>query len=1039
MAKNAIRCEVLGPLRALDGTAEIDLGPPRQRAVLAALLLRGPRPVTVDGIISAVWGSSPPGHAVNLVQKYISGLRRALPAGTPITLTGSGYVLRPEGGLDLWEFEELCARARTLRDAGRPAEAIDALGRAVGLWRGDLVEGTDGPGIELERDRLTERLVAAEEEMYGLGLRLGRGAEHVPELVRLTSQYPQRERLHGLLMRSLAQSGRQTEALDVYTRVRRRLAEEYGADPGPELRDAHQWVLSGAADERRPGTGAGAGAGAREVGRDGAGGGGGDDDARAAVAPPAGPAPAALAGGYPPVAEPAQLPYPVFGFTGRTAEAKRITSLLLSGGMPVVCVEGTAGIGKTALAVRCAQQVAASFPDGQLFADLRGFDPLAPVEPGQVLGEFLRALGVPPRRIPPAVHERSALLRSVLAHRRALLVLDNAADADQVLPLLPGSAHCAVLITSRRRLTGLAVHSGAHRVQLPVLSVRESDALLRTVLGPPAAGDEAAIAEIARLCGHLPLALRVVAARAAISPHIPLAAVARRLAESGPLAGVSAPEDERVSVAASLALSYRGLDTTVQRVLRHIGLIPGPDLTQAAAAAVAGVAEPVAGRALSVLSAAHLIEQHHADRFRFPHDLLREYARQRVYAEEDRGEREAAVRRLSAWYLRTASVLGGGSGHPHVVGPHGRMETEEGGRDGPAGPESALPNAEAELPNYAAMAAYAARHGPYPVAWRLAGTLHDLCKRRSLVAEWLTMAEAGLRAAERAQDARAAAELALTLVDASLTAGLMAQAERHARRALAIGEEHGWPRIRAAAHEQLGRRHWTIGELGAARERLTESVRLYGEGGDGSHLHTAMALCALARVEADSGVLERAFGLYGKALRLSRAERVPHLESMVLIELALVHRALGRSESAALSFEAALARSRASCTGLRPQALALAYLAELDAERGRAERAGERAAEAVRIARDQGDQWALAEAHNAAGRALAALGDPGAAAGHHRAALELAGTLSYRRAELHALVGLAATTTDPSWARRATALAAAHGYDLGQLGGAPAH
>ncbi|MDT0307369.1 BTAD domain-containing putative transcriptional regulator [Streptomyces sp. DSM 44917] len=643
------------------------LGPPRQRAVLAALLLRAPRPVSPERIIMAVWGEGAPAHSINLVQKYVSGLRRCLPGSAPITLTAGGYAIDPRGGFDLWEFERLLAEARASRGNGDTAGASVALARATALWRGPLAEGTGGPGIELERDRLTEQQLIALEELYTLRLLLGRGPENVPELVRLAAEHPHRERLHGLLMRALAQSGRQIEAMEVYARIRSRLAEEYGTDPGRELRAAHQEILSGGAPRAADQRGADERT-RRGGGRERSGPARGTPGASAVPAPVASrpavhaplPVPASahgLAHEAPAHAGvPAQLPHEAHGFTGRAEEVRRIGGLLRAGGTtPLVVVEGTAGVGKTALVVHCGHLVADDYPDGQLFADLRCFDPQGPATPGEILGRFLRALGVPADRVPADTRERSGLFRSLLAKRRVLIVLDNAAHADQVRPLLPGSRGCAVLITSRRRLTGLVAREGARRLALPVLTPREAEELLRTMLGPDAVGPAAA-ARVARLCGHLPLALRLVAAGAAVGSES-LEAIAGRLAAEGPLAGARIPGEDHHSVAASLDLSYQNLLPPAQRMLRLLGLLNGHRVTRGGAAALGECSLEEAERLLDTLVAATLLEPDGPGGYRFPHELLREYARQRAQAEDSLTQREAAQRRLTTWSLRMTPLF----------------------------------------------------------------------------------------------------------------------------------------------------------------------------------------------------------------------------------------------------------------------------------------------------------------------------------------------------------------------------------------------
>ncbi|MEW2121769.1 BTAD domain-containing putative transcriptional regulator [Streptomyces sp. NPDC005474] len=960
-----MRFEVIGSIRALVGNRLLPLGPPRQRAVLIALLLGGPRPVPADRIIAMVWGDEAPAHALNLVQKYVSGLRHCLPASLPLTHSEAGYVLGTPGAFDsdLLEFEELFAASRALIESGRPEDAAETLARAIALARGPLAEGIESRGIELERDRFQERRLSAQEELYALEVSIGQGERHLPDLMRLIDEHPLRERLHALLMRTLAGSGRQVEALDAYARIRERLVEEYGVEPGAELRDAHQFVLN-------------------------------------AVLPVERPAQAPLT--------PHQLPNAVRDFTGRAAEIAQITDRLRSGNMPLVCVEGTAGIGKTALAVHCAHQVADDFPDGQLFVDLRGFDRLGAADPCAILGSFLRALGVTAQHVPTDCLERGALFRSVLATRRMLIVLDNAADADHVRHLLPSAPGCAVLVTSRRALVSLAVHEDAQRIALPVLCPNESAELLTRALGRPrpTGKPDPAVAAISRLCGHLPLALRVVAAGSAVTPHFDLRSVVRELAAAGPLAGASLADDERASVGASLDLSYQRLDDRGRRALRLLGLLPGPDLTYAAAAALTGMHEAAVRPVLHALTTANLLVQHAPGRFRFPHDLLREYAWKRAGDEEPTASRQDALNRLMGWYTRVATVLDGRFDRIHVVGQESRA-TEH-------APISAE-DAEAELRNLTAAVEHTAEHGPYVAAWTLAGMLRETCKRRSRVPEWLAIARAGLRAAQRGANPRAETELSLSLVDASLTAGLVDAAEQYIQRALQLSELHGWPDLLAASREELGRARWTTGALDEARRHLTESIRLYSAGTD--HLRTALAYGALARVELDSGAPDAAYRLYSRCLRLSRSQSHRGAEAMTLVELGLVHEALGHPHTAVLSLEAGLALSRDNRGLRRPEALSQAYRGALKAKAGDHEAARSLCLAGIKVAEELGDLWAQAECRNAAGRAMAALGLPREAAEHHREALRIARGLHFHRAEQHALAGLRRTVREPCQVR----------------------
>ncbi|MFE7561734.1 BTAD domain-containing putative transcriptional regulator [Kitasatospora sp. NPDC057500] len=1000
--------EVLGPVRVRRGQSAADLGPPRQRAVLAVLLLNSGRPVRTERIVSLVWGAEAPGRSVNLVQKYVSGLRRALAGLATLAWTDAGYVLAASGTVDVERFEELLADGRTRRTTGDAAGGAEAFTEAVALWRGPLAQGVDGPGIEPLRLRLAEARLGALEDLFDLELELGRLAGRIPELRRLAAEHPLRERFQAQLVLALAQSGRQAEALEVYERVRRLLAEEHGLDPGPHLRAAQERVLRLA-----PAEPAGSAPG---------------------PAPPAeprpGPAPAQEPrSAAPDTPRPAQLPPGPRGFTGRRDHIDRLAELLrpTDGTLPLVCLEGTAGVGKTALALHVAHRAAALFPDGQLFIDLHGHGRAAQGGPAEVLGGFLRALGVPAERVPQGLNERIGLYRSLLAGRSVLVVLDNARDADQVRPLLPGGGGSAVLVTSRRRLVSLTVREGAHRLVVPVLPAAEARRLVDALLHPGQGDDTAAVDEIVRLCAGLPLALRIVAANAAYRSDVPLGRIARELAVDR-VAALSIPDEAQTALAGSLGLSYDLLRPDVRSFFCLLGLVPGPDFTVAAAATMTGSTAATAGRQLRELEVANLLERVD-DRYRFPHELLQLFAHEHAHQRLTAVDRTAALGRLFGWYVATAAAAGAGGLAPRrsvdqagVVTPDpGCASREEGGAD-----------LRAEFANLTAAVRYAAESGPLPVAWQLADALRGFCKQHALLAEWCRLAESGLAAARRAGDRGAEAVMLLNLSDAKHNSALVTDGEGYARLALSLGRELGRPQIEAAALDQLGRAAWIRGTLAEARTLLTAAVGLHTRNGDPIGL--AVSLAALARTEFDSGNRPEAYRHYTRCLRLARTSRSEALETMALVELGMAHAALGRPGNALQSLRAALSLGRTG-NHRRAEALVLAILSVLHAEAGRAEEAHASAREALHAAEAHGDRWTEAECLNATGAAALAVDCPATAAARYGAALTLAGRLGYRRAELHALVGLAEAALQQGefgraadFADRAHASASALGY-----------
>src|ERR1039458_4200862 len=553
-----LRVGVLGPVAAWYGDQELSVGQPRQQAVLGILAMRANRVISRGELVDAVWGQDPPASAEGGIYTYVAGLRRIIEPnrslrgpGRVLVSAGAGYVLHlVPGQPDAVSFEQHLGRARQLRKGGDPVGAVTALNSALALWRGIAFAGVPGPFAETERTRLSELRSAAAEERADVLLALGRHEEVVPDLTVMVAEHPLRERMRGLLMIALYRGGRHAESLRVFAEGRRVLAEELGIDPSSELSRIHQQILTADTaldlDPETPG-----GTDARPAGR---------TAGSAVPGAPAGPAvagpatgsatdaaPASLGGENGTVIPvPAQLPLEAPGFSGRHEELAMLHAMLpaRSAGsgeagseaarpdeagsvdsVPIVVISGTAGVGKTALAIRFGRQAAKRFPGGQLYAHLRGLDPATtPVAPGGVLRFFLHALGVQPHRIPADTEERAALYRSLLDGERMLIVLDNARNAAQVRPLLPGSPGCLVIVTSRNEMTGLVAAEGAMPLTLDVLSSAEAHEMLARRLGrnPAPAATEAA-EEIIEACARLPLALSIAVGRPPGRPNRPSA------------------------------------------------------------------------------------------------------------------------------------------------------------------------------------------------------------------------------------------------------------------------------------------------------------------------------------------------------------------------------------------------------------------------------------------------------------------------------------------------------------------------------------
>jgi DNA-binding SARP family transcriptional activator len=574
------------------GGCVLPLRGPKQRTLLAVLLLHANRAVSVDRLVAAIWDDAVPATVVAQVQAQVSALRAALArAGPdqPLLTEPPGYRLRVEPGqLDLDDFERLTCEARRALGAECAAEAADRFREALALWKGPALDGVTGGFVRTEAARLEELRLAALEGRIEADLALSRHGELVGELISLVAAHPLRERLRAQLMTALYREGRQAEALEVYRAFRTTLDEELGLEPGAELRRIEQAILT--ADPSL-------------------------EPARAVV-----------------VRRPALLPADIADFTGREEEIAVLSEVLTASrgsAVPVAVVVGQAGVGKTRLALHTAHRLRARFPDGQLFADLRGT--AAPAAPAYVLARFLRALGVDDAAIPDSEEERADLYRGRLADRRVLVVLDNVGRESQVRPLVPGASSCAVLVTSRFSLAGLA---GARLLTVRLFEARQAIELLALSAG--AARIEAepgAAAAIVRACGYLPLAVRVAGARLAARPHWPLSRLAERLRDERRRLDELALGD--LEVRASFALSYGALDTEQRRAFRLLGLLDGPDVAASLAAAL-DVAPERAEDLLDALADAHLLEVAEPSRLRPRyriHDLLGIYARERAEAE----------------------------------------------------------------------------------------------------------------------------------------------------------------------------------------------------------------------------------------------------------------------------------------------------------------------------------------------------------------------------------------------------------------------
>jgi tetratricopeptide (TPR) repeat protein len=897
--------------------------------------------------------------------------------------------------LDLLEFRRLVGDARAAASDGRPDAAAASYRAALALWRGPAFAGIDSDPLVRAAAALDEERAQALEERLDVELTGGGGGELVAELTNLVQQHPHREGLHRALMLALYRAGRQADALAAYRHARQLFHDGLGIEPGAELQRLHHAILN--------------------------------RDPTLAGQPQPHPAP--------PPAKPRELPLDVAGFTGRADALKELDELLPeqsspSGPVVITAIAGTAGVGKTALAVHWAHRVVERFPDGQLYVNLRGYATGAPLRPIEALSMLLRSMGMPPDQIPVVETEASARYRSLLADRRVLVVLDNARSAHQVRPLLPGSPGCLALVTSRDRLAGLVARDGAQRIVLDVLAASEAQALLTRLLGRERVETEPeAVDDLARACAYLPLALRIAAAILDEPPYHRVVDLAAGLTAGHRLTTLNMVGDEEQAVQAAFDLSYQALAEPARRLFRLLGLVPGADFTCGAAAALAGMGTIEAQRLLAGLAAVHLVDEQIPGRYTF-HDLLREYAKDRATIEDDNDERSAALRRLVDWYLHSAHAAG------RLVHPTVARLPLEASEDGPtpvylSSRGEALAWLDAERPNLVAIAAFAADRGPRRAAWLLADALRVYVWHGMHSADGLVIGHAGTVAAEADGDLRGQAAAQLSLSMAHLRRGETEQAVEYSSRAAALAEASGWfeghasalhwlalvcwqsARLRdaigyntkaLAINHQLGRRaaqaahlnnlggvHLELGELQTAVDYLSEALSASREGG--SRNVEAAALACLGEARHQLGQLDEALANLAEAAEIAREIGERGGEAVIIFSQAAVHNE----------------------TGNRPDALKLA-------------RAG------IETTHDGGDRRHLADGLNTLGAIYASMGDHDAAQAHFERALAIAHQ-SFAFPETGALIGIAAAhlshgseSQAAGYARRALDLAQKVGY-----------
>ncbi|MBP2321283.1 DNA-binding SARP family transcriptional activator/predicted negative regulator of RcsB-dependent stress response [Kibdelosporangium banguiense] len=895
-----IRFGVLGPVQAVVNGEPVALGGPGVRGLLAMLLLRPNEVVPVEDILDGLWGEDPPLTARTIVQNYVSRLRRQLRLVDP---TGSVWIDTRLPGYQLIVDEDLIdvSRATALLSRARhehPVRRAELLREALGLWRGpvlaDVSPRINAPELEDLRFAVLEARIEAD-------LELGRHAELVGELSTFAESYPFREQMIAHLVLALYRAGRRADALEAYQRFARRAAEDLGIDPGPALRELHERVLN--------------------------------DDSTLLL-----PAPVPVVAPKVGVLVPAQLPPAPVGFHGRDEELAWLDGLLAEDhgeATPIGVISGQAGIGKTALAALWGRRVAREFPDGQLFAGLRGFQ--EPLDPGEVLSQFLLTLGVPAGEVPADPDDRAALYRSLLAHRRVLVMLDDARDSEQVRLLLPGGSRALVLITSRVRLEGMVARSGARLLELRTLS---GPAAVRVVdfLTGPGRIDSPRLERLATLCGCLPLALRIVGARLASRQEWIADELISDLSDERTRLQALEVEHSDTSVRAALDVTYRGLAEPAAADFRLLGLVPGPWIGPAVLAAMQQTDLTTARRGLRTLAGAFMVTETSQDVF-VMHDLVR------LYAKQSAPFGGAAFDRLVGYYLGAADkarrLL-----RPVVDPVSSSVENDILDISTPG---QALAWFEREWTNLVAVIDAADPRS----AWRLARMAHDYRAVRSTWEEWHTVVHKGLSAAVSAGEKDGEAWLLQSRCALYARFGRASETAGDASRVLRLALELGDDRLIAVGHEAL-----------------------------------ASAYFGLRRYE-------EALAGYAKALAV---DAHPAIEAHVRNNIAQVQRALGRLQEAVEPQRRAVELYR-EVGEVGFAAFAVGNLAELHAELNDTDQAERHARTAIELSVNSGLALCEAFGREVLGKVLSARGAKSGARQQWERSAELYTQVSSARAE----------------------------------------
>jgi DNA-binding SARP family transcriptional activator len=964
---------VLGTIEVTRAGNPIMINGPKLRILLAALLLRANTTVSLERLAERLWGERPPASARKTIQVYALRLRRTLgdETGSVIETRPDGYLirLRPEQ-LDLLRFRSL---TDTARDAGRRGDLdteLELLGEALSCWRGSPL--SDVPSESLRQEvavQLEEARLQAEERRMDISIELGRHNEVLGELTRLTHDHPWQESFWAQLITAQHRAGRQSDALATYRRAHRIFAEDLGISPGPRLQAAHRAVLDGP-----PG----------------------------AAVPTVRPAP--------PVH---QLPPDLDRFIGRANLVDRLTN---PSRRRTIVISGPPGVGKTALAVHVAHLSRHRFPDGQLYMNLQGHGSGPPLAAEAALARFLGALGVPQDQVPADPADRTALFRSIVTGRKMLLLLDNASSADQVRPLLPSEPGCLVLVTSRGDLRGLSVDPGADLVSLGVLTTQESRAVLAELLDEHRTQAEPeALAGLADACAHLPLALRIAGANLAADPHRGIAEYTDAMASTGRLTELAIEGDEQSAVRVAFDQSYLRMPEACRTFFRLLGLAPGPDISAAAAAALAGVPHPEAVRTLARLTEVSLIDPTGPGRHRL-HDLIREYAADRARTEGVPECLTAALSQFASYYLHGAAAAAGllypatsARPLPAPAGPPPVLNTEQ----------EALRWLDQERYNLVALITWAATH---PVlnhyAWQFVDVLRGYLQARGHHLEVVAACTAALESASRSGDR--AAEIALLDVLGLISHNLSDydRSTAYHRQALTAAREINDLDAEADALRNLGRACGDCGDPAAALRHYREALAVSRKAGNTEG--QALAMNYIGTAHTSAGRARTAVHWHQQAIDLAKRGGSRETLFRSLSGRAVARWSLGRLDDAISDHRQVLEYCREVGQPFG-ELSALIGLAETNADLGHFDEAWSLADEALLLGQQLGDKRGEATAREITATIRRHRGEHDAALKDYLEALRLVTDIGFGYGETSVLLGLAAAYRATGQPRRALA------------------